>query len=50
VFQRWEGIHRVRVTGQETVHDLLEGLNAVQINILRLLGEEGCRLYQISPG
>jgi transposase len=50
VFQLLEGIHRVRVTGQETVHDLIEGLNAVQIKILRLLGEEVCRLYQISPG
>jgi transposase len=50
VFQLWEGIHRVRVTGQETVHDLIAGLNAVQIKILRLVGEEGCRLYQISPG
>ena len=30
--------------------DLIEGLNAVQIKILRLFGEEVCRLYQISPG
>ena len=50
VFQLLEGIHRVRVTGQDTVHDLIEGLNAVQIKILRLFGEEVCRLYQISPG
>ena len=32
------------------VHDLIEGLNEVQIKILRLFGEEVCRLYQISPG
>jgi transposase len=50
VCQLLEGIHRVRVTAQETVHDLIEGLNAVQIKILRLFGEEVCRLYQICPG
>jgi hypothetical protein len=50
VFQRLEGIHRVRVTVQSEVHDLIEGLNEVQIKILRLFGQEVCRLYQISPG
>jgi transposase len=50
VFQLLEGIHRVRVTVQGQVYDLIEGLNAVQIKILRLFGEEVCRLYQISPG
>jgi hypothetical protein len=50
VFQLLEGIHRVRVTVQGQVHDLIEGLNDVQINVLRLFGEEVCRLYQISPG
>lgn len=50
VFQRLEGIHRVRMTVQGKVHDLIEGLNEVQIKILRLFGEEVCRLYQISPG
>ena len=50
VFQLLEGIHRVRVTVQGKVHDLIEGLNEVQIKILRLFGEEVCRLYQISPG
>lgn len=50
VFQLLEGIHRVRVTIQGTVHDLIEGLNEVQMKILRLFGEEVCRLYQISPG
>jgi transposase len=49
VFQLLEGIHRVRVTVQDQVHDLIEGLNEVQIKILRLFGEEVCRLYQISP-
>jgi transposase len=50
VFQLLEGIHRVRVTAQDHVHDLIEGLNEVQIKILRLFGEGVCRLYQISPG
>jgi transposase len=50
VFQLLEGIHRVRVTVQDKVHDLIEGLNELQIKILRLFGEEVCRLYQISPG
>jgi len=50
VFQRLEGMHRVRVTVQGKVHDLIEGLNEVQIKILRVFGEEVCRLYQISPG
>jgi transposase len=50
VFQLLEGIHRVRGTVQGQVHDLIEGLNDVQVNVLRLFGEEVCRLYQISPG
>jgi transposase len=50
VFQLLEGIHRVRVTVQGQVHDLIGGLNDVQIKVLRLFGEEVCRLYQISPG
>jgi transposase len=50
VFQLLEGIHRVRVTAQGRVHDLIEGLNDVQIKVLRLFGEQVCGLYQISPG
>jgi len=50
VFQLLEGIHRVRVMGQGQVHDMIEGLNDVQMKILRLFGDEVCRLYQISPG
>jgi len=50
VFQLLEGIHRVRVTVQDQAHDLIEGLNAVQIKVLRLCGEEVCQLYQIAPG
>ena len=50
VLQLLEGMHRVRVLGQGQVHDLIEGLNDVQIKILRLFGDEVCRLYQISSG
>ena len=50
VFQLLEGIHRVRMTVQGQIHDLIEGLNDIQIKILRLFGNEACRLYQISPG
>jgi hypothetical protein len=32
------------------VHDRIEGLNDVQITVLRLFGEQVCCLYQISPG
>jgi len=50
VFQLLEGIHRSRMTGQGQAHDLIDGLNDVQIKILRLFGNEVCRLYQISTG
>jgi transposase len=50
VFQLFEGLHRVHVMGQGQVHDLIEGLNEVQIKLLRLFGDEVCRRYQISPG
>jgi transposase len=49
VFQLLDGIHRVRVTVQGHVHDRIESLTNVQINILRLFGKEVCHLYQISP-
>jgi transposase len=50
VFQLLEGIHRVQVTVQDKVYDLIEGLNEVRIKILRLFGERVCQVYQISPG
>ena len=49
VFQLLEGIHRVRVTVQDQAQDVIEGLNEVQIKVLRLFGEEVCQLYQIAP-
>jgi hypothetical protein len=50
VVQRLEGIHRVRVTVQGELHDLIDGLNEVTRQILRLFGERGCHLDQIAPG
>jgi len=50
VFQRLEGIHRVRVRVHGHMHDLIAGLNTVQINILRLFGQDVCQMYQISLG
>jgi transposase len=50
VFQLLEGIHRVRVVVQDQVHDLIEGLNEVQIKILRLFGQHVCQIYQIFSG
>jgi len=50
VFQLLEGIHRVRLIVQDQVHDLIEGLNEVQIKILRLFGQNACQIYQISSG
>ena len=50
LFQLLEGIHRVRVSIQGQLHDLIEGLNEVQINILRLFGQDVCQIYQISSG
>jgi transposase len=50
VFQLLEGLHRIRMTVQGQAHDLIEGLNDVQVKILRLFGNEVCRLYQISTG
>jgi hypothetical protein len=43
-------MHRVRVTLQGQVHELIEGLNEVQNKVLRLFGEHVCCLSQIAPG
>src|SRR5215510_4105381 len=50
VFQLLEVIHRVRMTLQGQVHDLIAGLNDLRIKILRLFGNAVCRLYHISTG
>jgi hypothetical protein len=49
VFQLVEGIHRVRVTVQGHGHERIESLTDVQINMLRVFGNEVCHLYHISP-
>jgi len=43
-------MHRVRVMVQGQVHDVIAGLNDVQIKILRLFGQHVCQIYQISSG
>jgi hypothetical protein len=50
IFPLLEGLPRVRVTVQGHVYTLIEGLNEVKINLLRVFGEGVCRLYQMSPG
>jgi hypothetical protein len=50
IFQLLEGMHRVQVTVQGQGHALIEGLNDVQIKILRVFGNEVCPLYHISTG
>jgi transposase len=50
VFQLREGMHRVRGSVHGQIHDLIEGLNKVQSNILRLFGQDVCQIYQISLG
>jgi hypothetical protein len=34
----------------DQAYDLIEGLNEVQLKVLRLCGEEVCQIYQIAPG
>lgn len=50
VFQVLEGIERVRVTVAGEMHDVITGLNAVKIQILRLFGEQVCHMYQLPAG
>jgi len=50
LFQLLEGIHRVRVTVQDQVHTLIEGLNEVRLNMLRLFGEKVCQVYPMASG
>jgi transposase len=50
VFQVLEGIERVRVMIGGHVRDLITGLNAVKIKLLRLFGEQVCQVYQLPSG
>ena len=50
VFQLLAGIERVRVLVEGKVQELITGLNAVKIKILRLFGEQVCQVYQLPSG
>jgi transposase len=50
VLQVLEGIERVHVVRDGETQELITGLNEVKINILRLCGEQVCRLYQRPSG
>jgi transposase len=50
VFQVLEGIERVRVRVEGHIQELITGLNAVKIKILRLFGEQVCHMYQLPSG
>ena len=50
VFQMLEGIERVRMMVDGKVRDLITGLNAVRMAILRLFGEQVCLVYQVPSG
>ncbi len=50
VFQVLEGIERVRVQVAGQIQELITGLNAVKINILRLFGAQVCHMYQLPSG
>jgi transposase len=50
VFQVLEGIERVRVRVGGKLQELITGLKAVKIKILRLFGERVCQIYQLPSG
>ena len=50
VFQVLEGIERVRIQVADQVQELITGLNAVKIKILRLFGAQVCHVYQLPSG
>jgi transposase len=50
VFQMLDGIERVRMQVAEQVHEMITGLTAVKIRILRLFGDQVCQAYQLPAG
>jgi transposase len=50
VFQMLEGIERVRMMVDGKVRELITGLNAVRMTILRFFGEQVCLVYQVPSG
>jgi hypothetical protein len=45
-----DGIERVRMQVAEQVHEMITGLTAVKIRILRLFGDQVCQAYQLPAG
>ena len=45
-----EGIERVRLLVDGTVREVITGLNAVRIAILRFFGQQVCLMYHIPSG
>ncbi len=50
VCQVLEGIERVRVQVAGQIQELITGLNAVKITLLRLFGAQVCHMYQLPSG
>jgi transposase len=50
VFQMLEGIARVRMLVDGTVREVITGLNAGRMAILRFFGEQVCLVYQVPSG
>lgn len=50
VFQMLEGIERVCIQVAEQVQELITGLTAGKIKILRLFGAQVCHMYQVPAG
>jgi len=48
LFQLLEGIHRVVFYLQDQVQGVIEGLPELKRKLLRLFGQQVCRIYQIS--
>jgi len=48
IFRNLEGIHRVTFYLQGQVQVVIEGLPELKRKILRLFGQQVCRIYQIS--
>ncbi len=50
VFQMLEGIERVRMLVDGTIREVITGLNAGRVAILRFFGQQVCLMYQIPSG
>jgi len=45
-----EGIERVRMLVDGTIREVITGLNAGRVAILRFFGQQVCLMYQIPSG